>query len=178
MVLALALGFGIFFFLPLWFSQLLGVKKEALAFNLIAGCARVTLFIAYVWVISWFGEFKKIFQYHGAEHKSIFTFEAGKELTVENVKGFSTRHPRCGTSFILIVVVFYFLLIRPQQKRQKEQKAMISAIRKGDKVVTTSGIFGTIVGMDDQENKVVLKIAENVKVEFLKSSIAGKVGTE
>lgn len=79
---------------------------------------------------------------------------------------------------ILIVVVFYFLLIRPQQKRQKEQKAMISAIRKGDKVVTTSGIFGTIVGMDDQENKVVLKIAENVKVEFLKSSIAGKVGTE
>ncbi len=79
---------------------------------------------------------------------------------------------------ILIAVVFYFLLIRPQQKRQKEQKAMISAIRKGDKVVTTSGIFGTIVGMDDQENKVVLKIAENVKVEFLKSSIAGKVGTE
>jgi len=79
---------------------------------------------------------------------------------------------------ILIVVVFYFLLIRPQQKRQKEQKAMISALSKGDKVVTTSGIFGTIVGMDDQENKVVLKIAENVKVEFLKSSIAGKVGTE
>ncbi len=110
MVLALALGFGIFFFLPLWFSQLLGVKKEALAFNLIAGCARVTLFIAYVWVISWFGEFKKIFQYHGAEHKSIFTFEAGKELTVENVKGFSTRHPRCGTSFILIVVVFAILI--------------------------------------------------------------------
>ena len=79
---------------------------------------------------------------------------------------------------ILIVVVFYFLLIRPQQKRQKEQKAMISALRKGDKVVTTSGIFGTIVGMDEQENKVVLKIAENVKVEFLKSSIAGRVGTE
>jgi len=79
---------------------------------------------------------------------------------------------------ILIVVVFYFLLIRPQQKRQKEQKNMIAALRKGDKVVTTSGIFGTIVGMDDQENKVVLKIAENVKVEFLKSSIAGRVGSE
>lgn len=79
---------------------------------------------------------------------------------------------------ILIVVVFYFLLIRPQQKRQKEQKNMIAALRKGDKVVTNSGIFGTIVGMDDQENKVVLKIAENVKVEFLKSSIAGRVGSE
>ena len=110
MILAIALGFGLFFFLPLWISQLLGAKKEALAFNLIAGCIRVTLFIVYVWVISQFGEFKKIFQYHGAEHKSIFTYEAGKELTVENVKDFSTRHPRCGTSFILIVVVFAILI--------------------------------------------------------------------
>ena len=109
-ILALALGFGLFFFLPLWLSQLLGARKEALAFNLIAGFVRVTLFIAYVWIISRFSEFKKIFQYHGAEHKSIFTYEAGKELTVENVKGFSTRHPRCGTSFILIVVVFAILV--------------------------------------------------------------------
>lgn len=109
-ILALALGFGIFFFLPLWFSHILGVRKEALAFNLIAGLVRVTLFIAYVWIISRVGEFKKIFQYHGAEHKSIYTYEAGKELTLENVKDFSTRHPRCGTSFILIVVVFAILV--------------------------------------------------------------------
>jgi len=79
---------------------------------------------------------------------------------------------------ILIVVVFYFLLIRPQTKRQKEHKMLIANLHKGDKVVTSSGIFGTIVGMDEKENKVVLKVAENVKVEFLKSSIAGKVGTE
>jgi uncharacterized protein YqhQ len=110
MILALALGFGLFFFLPLWLSQLLGARKEALTFNLIAGCVRVFLFIAYVWIISRFGEFKKIFQYHGAEHKSIFTYEAGRELTVENVKGFSTKHPRCGTSFIMIVVVFAILV--------------------------------------------------------------------
>jgi len=109
-IFAMALGIGIFFFLPLWFSDFLGVRREALAFNLTAGFVRVFLFIAYVWAISMFGEFKKIFQYHGAEHKSIFTFEAGKELTVENVKGFSTRHPRCGTSFILIVVVFAILV--------------------------------------------------------------------
>jgi len=109
-VFAMALGMGIFFFLPLWFSEVVGVKREALAFNMIAGLVRVFLFIAYVWAISMFGEFKKIFQYHGAEHKSIYTFEAGKELTVENVKGFSTRHPRCGTSFILIVVVFAILV--------------------------------------------------------------------
>jgi uncharacterized protein YqhQ len=108
-ILAMALGIGIFFFLPLWFSDILGVRKEALAFNLVAGVVRVVLFISYVWAISRIGEFKRIFQYHGAEHKSIYTFEAGKELTVDNVKNFSTRHPRCGTSFILIVVVFAIL---------------------------------------------------------------------
>jgi preprotein translocase subunit YajC len=79
---------------------------------------------------------------------------------------------------VLIVVVFYFLLIRPQQKRQKEQKTMISSLRKGDKVVTNSGMFGTIVGIDEQENKVVLKVAENVKIEFLRSSISGRIGSE
>lgn len=79
---------------------------------------------------------------------------------------------------ILIVVIFYFLLIRPQTKRQKEHKMMLTTLRKGDKVVTNSGMFGTIVGMDDKENKVVLKVAENVKIEFLKSSIAGRVGAE
>jgi uncharacterized protein YqhQ len=109
-IFALALGFGIFFFFPLWFSQVLGVKKEALAFNLIAGFVRVTIFVAYVWVISRIGEFKRIFQYHGAEHKSIYTYENGKELALENVKNFSTRHPRCGTSFILIVAVFAILV--------------------------------------------------------------------
>ena len=108
-IFAMALGIGIFFFLPLWFSDVLGVRREALAFNLVAGIVRVILFVAYVWVISRIGEFKRIFQYHGAEHKSIYTFEAGEELTVENVKNFSTRHPRCGTSFILIVVVFAIL---------------------------------------------------------------------
>jgi len=79
---------------------------------------------------------------------------------------------------IAIVVIFYFLLIRPQQKRQKEHRMMLSTLRKGDRVITNSGMFGTIVGMDDKENKVVLKVAENVKIEFLKSSIAGRVGSE
>ncbi len=109
-VFALALGIGIFFFLPLWFSQLLQVKRQALAFNLVAGAFRVALFVLYVWGISRIGEFKRIFQYHGAEHKSIYTYESGKDLTVENVREYGTRHPRCGTSFILIVAVFAILV--------------------------------------------------------------------
>lgn len=79
-------------------------------------------------------------------------------------------------SIVLIFVIFYFLLIRPQQKRQKEHQKMLSTIAKGDRVVTSGGMFGVVVGIDDQ--KVVLKIAENVKVEFAKSAIAHIVSKE
>jgi uncharacterized protein YqhQ len=109
-VMALALGILIFFFLPLFFSSLLKIKRDALAFNLVAGGIRVAMFLIYVWAISRFRDFKRIFEYHGAEHKSIYAYEAGDELTSENVKKFSTKHPRCGTSFILIVAVFAILV--------------------------------------------------------------------
>ncbi|MCK4572851.1 MAG: preprotein translocase subunit YajC [candidate division Zixibacteria bacterium] len=77
--------------------------------------------------------------------------------------------------FALIFVIFYLLLIRPQQKKQKEHKALLTSLKKGDKVVTQGGMFGTIFAMDEERNIVVLKIGENVKIEFLKSSIAGRV---
>jgi len=105
-ILALGLGILIFFFLPLFFSSLLRIKREALAFNLVAGIIRVAMFLIYVWAISLFKDFKRIFEYHGAEHKSIYAYEADEDLTFEKVKKFSTRHPRCGTSFILIVAIF------------------------------------------------------------------------
>jgi preprotein translocase subunit YajC len=72
---------------------------------------------------------------------------------------------------ILIFVIFYFLLIRPQQKRQKEHKTMLDRISKGDRVVTSGGMYGTVVGV--KENVVVLRIADDVKVEFAKSSVSG-----
>jgi len=105
-ILALGLGILIFFFLPIFFSSLLGIKKQALSFNLVAGAIRVAMFLIYVWAISRFKDFKRIFEYHGAEHKSIYAYEAGEELTFDKVKKFSTKHPRCGTSFILIVAIF------------------------------------------------------------------------
>ncbi len=109
-IFAVALGILIFFFLPLAISTWFDVDKDAIAFNLVAGLIRVTLFLVYVWVISFFGEFKRVFQYHGAEHKSIYAYENGDDLTVENVGRFSTLHPRCGTSFILIVALFAMLV--------------------------------------------------------------------
>jgi len=71
--------------------------------------------------------------------------------------------------FLPILLILYFLLIRPQQQRQKKLNLMLKALKKGDRVLTSSGIFGTVVGVD--EAKAVLRIAEDVKVEFLKSSV-------
>jgi preprotein translocase subunit YajC len=68
-----------------------------------------------------------------------------------------------------MLAIFYFILIRPQQKRQKEMQKMIAALRKGDQVVTASGLMGTVVGLRD--DVIVLKIADNVKVEMLKSAV-------
>ena len=77
---------------------------------------------------------------------------------------------------VLIFVIFYFLLIRPQQKKQREHQKMLESIRKGDQVVTSGGIYGTVVGV--KENIVVLKIADNVKIEVAKSAVSHIVARE
>jgi uncharacterized protein YqhQ len=69
------------------------------------GVIRVMVFLVYIWGISRMSDIQRVFQYHGAEHKSIFAFEAGEELSVENVRRYSRLHPRCGTSFLLIVML-------------------------------------------------------------------------
>lgn len=108
-VFALTAGIFIFFFLPLAISNVFNIDKNAVWFNLVAGGIRLTMFVLYVWVISLFADFQRIFQYHGAEHKSIFAYEMGDELTPERASGHTRFHPRCGTSFILIVALFAIL---------------------------------------------------------------------
>jgi len=71
--------------------------------------------------------------------------------------------------FVPLFVIFYLLLIRPQQQQQKQAEKMRSALKKGDKVLTTGGIIGTVVGLDD--GKAVLRVAEDVKLEFARSAI-------
>jgi len=104
-IVSLGFGLAIFFFLPILFTQLLNFHKEALGFNLMAGVIRMTMFVLYIYGISCLSDIKRIFAYHGAEHKSIFTYEADLPLTVGNAAKFPTLHPRCGTSFILIVAL-------------------------------------------------------------------------
>jgi preprotein translocase subunit YajC len=76
---------------------------------------------------------------------------------------------------IPLFLIMYLLLIRPQRKRQKEHDRLLKELKKGDRVVTNSGMFGTIFAINDEKNIVVLKLADEVKVEFLKSAIAGRV---
>jgi uncharacterized protein YqhQ len=109
LVFSLALAIGIFFFLPILFAQLLNMHREALRFNIVAGVIRLVMFLMYIKAISYIKDVKRIFAYHGAEHKSIFAFEADLPLTVDNARKFTTHHPRCGTSFILIVVMIAIL---------------------------------------------------------------------
>ncbi len=109
----LALGLGLFLFVALphllsgFISQLFGRRLgvEDILFHLIDGIIKIAFFIAYIWLISLSGEIRRVFEYHGAEHKSIYAYEAGEPLTVENAKKHSTLHPRCGTAFILIVLL-------------------------------------------------------------------------
>ena len=76
---------------------------------------------------------------------------------------------------LLILVIFYFLLIRPSQRKEKNRKKLIEELQKGDKVVTNSGMFGVVVNIKNEENIVVLKIADGVKVDFAKTAIQTKV---
>jgi uncharacterized protein YqhQ len=107
--MAVAFGFGIllFFILPLYLTKLLTpiIGTSNIVFNLVDGVIRVAVFILYIVAISRMNDIQRVFQYHGAEHKSIFAFEAGDALTVENVRKYSCLHPRCGTSFLLIVML-------------------------------------------------------------------------
>ena len=74
--------------------------------------------------------------------------------------------------FILIIVVMYFLMIRPQAKKQKEHRAMIDSLAKGDKIMTSGGIIGTIAGIRDKDNILLVKISEGVKIELTRNSVA------
>ena len=114
---AVALCFGVFLFflVPLYLTKWMRfaipmISDSGLVFNLVDGVIRLIIFLLYLWGISFSKEIRRVFQYHGAEHKSIFAFEAGEELTVDRVKGYSCLHPRCGTSFLLIVMVVSILV--------------------------------------------------------------------
>ncbi|MBQ6274749.1 MAG: DUF1385 domain-containing protein [Oscillospiraceae bacterium] len=111
-VLGIALSIGLFVFLPALIVRLINWNKtfSQPLINLLEGLLRVGILLGYMALVSKVKDVKRLFSYHGAEHKTIFCYEHGKELTVENVREESRFHPRCGTSFLLVVVVVSILV--------------------------------------------------------------------
>lgn len=102
---------ALFFILPNLITGLLGsLIKSSLLKTLIEGIIRIGIFLGYVLLVSQMEDIKRVFQYHGAEHKTIFCYEAGLDLTVENARKMSRLHPRCGTSFLVFVMVISIIL--------------------------------------------------------------------
>ena len=134
LVLALLLGIGVFFLLPLGIVWAIdSVVPSDLASELIEGGLRLLILVLYIWAISFMRDIKRVFAYHGAEHMAVHAYEAGLPLIVENVRKFPTPHPRCGTAFLLTVmlvstVVFALLMGPPIEWRIVSRIALIPII--------------------------------------------------
>jgi uncharacterized protein YqhQ len=112
-VVSFALGLGLFFYLPLILTDLTGVRN-GFVYNLVDGVFRLVIFFLYLFAITRWGEMKRVFQYHGAEHMTIFNYEAEVPITVANSQPRPRLHPRCGTSFlffVMIVSIFVFAML-------------------------------------------------------------------
>ena len=108
-IAALVIGFGLFFYLPLKLTEWMGFQNGFL-FNLIDGLIRLVFIFLYIFLITRWKEMQRIFEYHGAEHKTIYAFEEEGEVSPEAAMRYSRLHPRCSTSFLLIVVIVSILL--------------------------------------------------------------------
>jgi len=155
MIFSFVVGLLIFFYLPLKLTEWTGVQGTV-GFNLVDGVFRLAFFLTYLWLISRWGEMRRLFQFHGAEHKVIHAFEAGLPVTPENARPFTTLHPRCGTSFLLsimILSVFVFMFFgRPETL--------------GDRLFRFAGI-PIIAGLGFEFIRFSGKHAENGFVRFM-----------
>jgi uncharacterized protein YqhQ len=108
-VVSLAFMIGLYKFVPLYLATLIGRHVDAVsgrfAINMMDGVIRIAIFLGFMLLLSRLKEMRKIFEYHGAEHKVVFNFESGQPVTVENAQRFVTWHPRCGTSFLVVVLI-------------------------------------------------------------------------
>ena len=113
-VAALALAIGLFFVVPVGLTSIFKDHLgSAFLFWLVEGILRTGIFLGYLWLLSRLNDLRRVFEYHGAEHKTISCFEAGEPLTPENAQKYSRLHPRCGTSFLLIVMIVAIFVFAP-----------------------------------------------------------------
>ena len=110
-VLGIAVAVGLFVLLPAFLFELLPEGINLVLRCILEGLIRIVIFLAYLWLASRMKEIKRVFSYHGAEHKTIFCYEKGLELTVDNVRLQSRFHPRCGTSFLVVIMIISIFVV-------------------------------------------------------------------
>ncbi len=108
--IALSVLFSILFFIIIPFFSARYIHNEGVLFDILDGAFRLGIFLGYIYLISFMNEVKTLFQYHGAEHKTIYCHEAKQPLTVDNVRTFSRFHPRCGTSFLFFIIILSIIV--------------------------------------------------------------------
>jgi uncharacterized protein YqhQ len=114
---AVVFAVGLFFLLPAGLTNIFRDDiPNGFVFVVIEKVIRISIFLGYLWLISRMADLQRVFEYHGAEHKTISCYEAGEELTPENAQGFSRFHPRCGTSFLLLVMIVAIVVFAPLGK--------------------------------------------------------------
>jgi uncharacterized protein YqhQ len=169
MIPALALGVGLFMVLPNLSTHFLGIveKDSPFLFNIAAGGIRLAVFLLYNVIISFMKDIKRTFQYHGAEHKSIYCYEADKPLNIEEVKNFKTLHPRCGTSFLFFVffitIIVFPLLTVAIQLVYKDFATLHVAYRKIITLVSHILVALPIIASISYE---MLKLSDKMKNNF------------
>lgn len=163
--MSVALGMGmmilLFFLLPNLISTLFdGWVASNLVRNLIEGAVRIGIFLLYMLLVSRMGEIKRVFAYHGAEHKTIRCYEAGLPLTVENVRVQTRKHPRCGTSFLFVVLILSILVFSVASSILLSLAPMLEAMRGS--LVYSLIMFGfkllllpLVVGVSYEINRLV-----------------------
>lgn len=107
------IGLAIFLFIVIpayLFALLRAYVGSTILLNVIEGCIRLSIFLGFLSSTLLLSDMRRVYMYHGAEHKTVFAWENGQDLTVENIRAFSTRHPRCGTSFMMVVIVISILV--------------------------------------------------------------------
>lgn len=162
MFLGIGVAIALFLYIPLFLTELLKnviplIEKSFLMFNFVDGIIRVVIFVGYIFVISRMKDIARVFAYHGAEHKSIYTYEAGLDLTVENARKMSRFHPRCGTSFLLIVMIVSILVFSLIPKDSH------FAIKFGSRIV----LLPVIAGLSYEILKLSGKFSDNFIVKIL-----------
>ena len=113
LVVSFAFAIGLFMMLPAWLGKLSGnwlFGGNEVAVNIIEGILRLAVFVGYVFLVSFIPDIRRVFQYHGTEHKTVNAYEGGSDLSVDDVLRYPTFHPRCGTSFIFFLIIVTIIL--------------------------------------------------------------------